>query len=573
MTSFLLQNSESEKWPLRNRQECLGHVDACVDNCGRYLTTDGSLVKYGGFIEGFQTTFATFYGEHDRYEDAEKLFLKSLSLQEQTLGQQNIATLSTLNNLGALYLGARQLGKAKEYLGLALQIKESLLGPDHPRTLNSVNNVGNLLVLQLKYDGAIQMYRRTYQGYSKINGTMHKTVVEAMNNLGEVALKKGELPKAELIFKEAFNKARMISGGKDDALVLYLASNVALVYKLQHRYQESIQTYMDVVLGREKLLGEKHSSTMQSMCEVADVYKLLGQEHSADEWYQRGEASPERKQRGEPLVKEVSKPISETATESSPGTSVPPNLNESNSRVNSIATQGDQMEWESDPAPSIDRMGQRMGQGACLPLPSNQSYGSGDIERMGHSFSQLPTAYPTGPSHNQYTSGIDRQGYPSINVPSFHWLQYDQGIAKNIEIGITRSALQAGSSIDRAGMQMMQQASSPVRAPLSSHPAASPGSTFGNDIDRAGMASWNNPPMIRSRPPIATPMNSTTYTHQTIDRVPIRMTNPNYAGLHNNLPWNSSIGRQFNPDTRPQNNCEHIERGGVCMHNVFHGRR
>jgi tetratricopeptide (TPR) repeat protein len=363
MTSSLIQSFDREKLSFQTRQGLLAHIDACLDNCSHYLTSDESLIIYGGFLEGFQTTFATFYGEHDRYKDAEKLFLKSLSLQQQKLGYENIATLSTLNNLGALYLEARQLERAKANLELALQVKETMLGPDHPRTLNSVNNMGNLLTLQTNYDGARQMYQRTLEGYSKINGAMHKTVFESLNNLGEVAMKKGDFPEAEQIFKKAFTMARTLSGDKDDSLVLYLASNVALVYKLQHKYQEALQIYSDVVTGRERLVGAEHSSTLQSMCEVADVYTILGDEASANEWYHKGNASPERRERGklgatmetEPklTISRANDNPTENLTPSAPAagqsSSLPLHRDSQNDDVTQLIHEDDQMEWESLP--------------------------------------------------------------------------------------------------------------------------------------------------------------------------------------------------------------------------------
>ena len=298
MTSAFIQSFDNEKLSFRNRQDLLAHIDASTDNCAYHLTSEEALITYGGFVEGYQTTFATFYGDHDRFNDAEKLFLKALSLQEPKLGYKSIATLSTLNNLGALYLSARQLENAKPKLELALRIKETMLGADHARTLNTVNNIGNLLALQMKYDEATLMYQRTLEGYTKINGAMHNTVFESLNNLGEVAMKKGDFKEAEQFFKTAFTKARTISGGKDNSLVLYLGSNIALVYKLQRRYHEALQTYADVVAGRERLLGAEHSSTLQSMCEVADVHMILGDAKSANEWYQKGSATSERRKRG-----------------------------------------------------------------------------------------------------------------------------------------------------------------------------------------------------------------------------------------------------------------------------------
>ncbi|ESZ90042.1 hypothetical protein SBOR_9571 [Sclerotinia borealis F-4128] len=293
-TASVIQERDTEMFSLQKRQELLSHIDACIDNTTCYLTDQKSIIEYGGFVEGFQTTFATFYGQHDRNLDAERLFRQSLDTQMSQLGTNNIATLSTMNNLAALYLDSKRLDEARPLLYQALAIKESILGAEHPRTLNTVNNLGNLLVLQLNFDDATNMYQRTLAGYQKLKGPIHKTVIESLNNLGEVAMKRGNFSEAEGLFQEGLRKLQICSGGEEDALALYVKSNVALVYKLQHRYEEAENAYHTLIEKRKALLGSKHSSTLQSICELADVYFALGQLKLAGEWYLQGGASRER---------------------------------------------------------------------------------------------------------------------------------------------------------------------------------------------------------------------------------------------------------------------------------------
>ncbi|KAI9641409.1 hypothetical protein NHQ30_010211 [Ciborinia camelliae] len=298
LTASVIQEGDTEMLSLQKRQELLSHIDACIENSSSFLTDEQSIIEHGGFVEGFQTTFATFYGQHDRNIDAERLFHRSLNIQISQLGINTIATLSTMNNLAALYLDSKRLDEARPLLYQTLEIKEIMLGPEHPRTLNTVNNLGNFLVLQLQFEDATKMYQRTLAGYRKLNGPVHKTVIECLSNLGEVAMKRGNFLEAERLFQEGLEKLQISSNGEEDGLALYLKSNVALVYKLQHRYQEAEKAYEDLIEKRKALLGSKHSSTLQSMCELGDVYFALGQLKLAGEWYLQGGASKERVIRG-----------------------------------------------------------------------------------------------------------------------------------------------------------------------------------------------------------------------------------------------------------------------------------
>ncbi|KAK6597410.1 NB-ARC and TPR domain protein [Botrytis cinerea] len=294
LTASVIQETDTELLSLQKRQELLSHIDACVENRSSFLTDQQSVIEYGGVVEGFQTTFATFYGQHDRNGDAERLFMHSLDIQISLLGTNNIATLSTMNNLAAMYLDSRRLEEACTLLRQTLEIKHTMLGPQHPRSLNTANNLANLLVLQLQFDSATEMYEKTLVGYQKLNGPVHKTVIESLNNLGEVAMKRGNFLEAEKLFQEGLKKLELLSGGGEDGLALYIKANIALVYKLQHRYQEAERCYHAIIRKRNALLGPKHSSTLQSMCELGDVYFALGQLQLAGEWYIHGCASKER---------------------------------------------------------------------------------------------------------------------------------------------------------------------------------------------------------------------------------------------------------------------------------------
>ncbi|KAF7897692.1 uncharacterized protein EAF01_008658 [Botrytis porri] len=294
LTASVIQGTDTELLSLQKRQELLSHIDACIENKSSFLADQQSVIEYGGIVEGFQTTFATFYGQHDRNNDAERLFMHSLDIQKSLLGTNNVATLSTMNNLAAMYLDSRRLEEARPLLHQALEIKHTMLGPRHPRTLNTANNLANLLVLQFQFDAATEMYERTLLGYQNLNGPVHKTVIESLNNLGEVAMKRGNFLEAEKLFQEGFKKLELLGGGGEDGLALYLKANIALVYKLQHRYQEAEHCYHAIIQKRKALLGPKHSSTLQSMCELGDVYFALGQLKLAGEWYIHGCACKER---------------------------------------------------------------------------------------------------------------------------------------------------------------------------------------------------------------------------------------------------------------------------------------
>jgi tetratricopeptide (TPR) repeat protein len=298
MTASLIRDTDSENLPLSARQELLGHIDSCVENAQQFLKTPESKTIHGGLIEGFQTVLASFYSRHDRHADAENLFTEALVYQKRELGNFHVETMCTMNELGALYLKMGDVKNAEFMLTESLQAKERALGPDHPRTLNTVNNIGNLYSLQLQLDKATEMYQRVLEGYTKLYGPKDRSVAEAWNNLGEISMKQGRFSVAQEQFVTALETVRGSAGG-DTAFILYLKSNLALMYKFENLFNLAKDLYSEVIEGRSVMLGVGHSSTLQSMCEMGDVFLAEGNKQAAEVWYVKGKASVERRKKTE----------------------------------------------------------------------------------------------------------------------------------------------------------------------------------------------------------------------------------------------------------------------------------
>ncbi|KAK3312593.1 hypothetical protein B0H66DRAFT_484639, partial [Apodospora peruviana] len=66
--------------------------------------------------------------------DAEAMYDRALQGYEKVLGPTHISTLSSVNNLAALYKYKGRLSEAEAMYNRALQGKEKLLGPGHTST-------------------------------------------------------------------------------------------------------------------------------------------------------------------------------------------------------------------------------------------------------------------------------------------------------------------------------------------------------------------------------------------------------------------------------------------------------
>ncbi|KAF8451346.1 hypothetical protein BDZ91DRAFT_669232, partial [Kalaharituber pfeilii] len=62
----------------------------------------------------------------------------------KALGTEHPTTLTTVNNIAALFQDMGQHDKALEYFQRALVGREKALGTEHPTTLTTVNNIAAL---------------------------------------------------------------------------------------------------------------------------------------------------------------------------------------------------------------------------------------------------------------------------------------------------------------------------------------------------------------------------------------------------------------------------------------------
>ncbi|MGB6167049.1 MAG: tetratricopeptide repeat protein [Geitlerinemataceae cyanobacterium] len=104
---------------------------------------------------------AELYESMGRYNEAEPLYVRSLSISEQQLGADHPSTATSLNNLAGLYESMGRYNEAEPLYVRSLSIREQQLGADHPSTASSLNNLAGLYRSMGRYSEAEPLYVRT----------------------------------------------------------------------------------------------------------------------------------------------------------------------------------------------------------------------------------------------------------------------------------------------------------------------------------------------------------------------------------------------------------------------------
>lgn len=334
LTSYL-RSVDSRNLPFETNQETLLHIDSCVRHDKDLLSGLSDRGLDNSWIINFR--FANFYGDQDRYDEAEKLYERALTIAEKKRGAADPRTLDIMNglantyyyqnrydeseklsrsiynfflinsektpnvhdhgaleNLANVYVHQRRYDEAEKLLKRTLNNREKRLGATHPDTLTTVNNLANLYSTQGQYDQAERLYKRALTGRREKLGATHLDTLETMQNLGLVYYKYGRYDEAEKLVEEALvgEKEKL---GATHSDTLYTIHGLGLVYYEQGRYDEAEKLGEQALTGRKERLGATHPETLETMYNLGSVFYQQSRYDKAEKLWKQALTGQEEK--------------------------------------------------------------------------------------------------------------------------------------------------------------------------------------------------------------------------------------------------------------------------------------
>ena len=294
MLALFITKNDAIDLPYRLRSALLRHIDAAQLNISRYLKTEDSKRAHGGYLQGQQAVFATFYGKHDRTVEAEALFAAVLSQQTRYLGPMDIAVLATTNNLASLYLRLQRYEQAEVLLRRVLLGKEQHFPPNDLRIANTINELGIVCSQLGRCDEARTLYLRNLNVFLQNQNTSVNNLKIVYSNLGEVAMRQGKLAEAGKWFEKAMGQGR---NGQSTCQVVHQTGNENPLDEIDCQillnkgrllhcagmFDMAHATYERARQGLVMLLGPKHSQVIAVEKELAFMIPLETSDLSIDE--------------------------------------------------------------------------------------------------------------------------------------------------------------------------------------------------------------------------------------------------------------------------------------------------
>ena len=235
-------------------------------------------------LDGLLKDYAQFLYDYGKYKEAEPIYLRLISLREETKGKENSDTAESYNDIGGVYKNQGDYTKALEYYQKALDILEKVLGKEHPSTATSYNNIGLTYNNLGDYTKALEYYFKAQDIREKVLGKEHPDTATSYNNIGGVYKKQGNYTKAlEYYFKDLAICEKVL--GKEHPSTATSYNNIGSVYDDQGDYPKALEYYFMALDIVKKGLGEEHPNTAASYNNIGGVYKSQGDYPKALEYY------------------------------------------------------------------------------------------------------------------------------------------------------------------------------------------------------------------------------------------------------------------------------------------------
>jgi tetratricopeptide (TPR) repeat protein len=224
---------------------------------------------------------AILYNSQGKYNEAEPLYRRSLSIREKQLGENHPDFAQSLNNLADLYYSQGKYEEAELLYRRSLSIWEKQLGENHPDVATSLNNLAELYRSQGRYKEVEPLYMRSLSIYEKQLGENHPNVATSLSGLANLYYDQGKYNEAEPLLLRSLSIYEKQLGENHPDFANSLNS-LAGLYRNQEKYNEAESLYLRSLSIWEKQLGENHPDVAASLSGLAVLYRTQGKYEEAE---------------------------------------------------------------------------------------------------------------------------------------------------------------------------------------------------------------------------------------------------------------------------------------------------
>ncbi|KAJ7027411.1 hypothetical protein C8F04DRAFT_1238095 [Mycena alexandri] len=231
---------------------------------------------------GSGVAFSYIYLSVGKFTEAQNLIEQTCEKYRLVFGEEHLATLKAMHQLGLTYSHLGEYKKAKELEVMVLEKRTKLLGEDHADTLVTM---GNLAITHSElgdFDKAKELEVTVLEKRTKLLGEDHPDTLSAMGNLAATHSEFRDFDKAKELKVTVLEKRTQLLG-QDHPDTLMAMGNLAGTHSDLGDFEKAKELDVTVLEKRTTLLGRDHPDTLRAMANLAATHSKLGDFEKAKE--------------------------------------------------------------------------------------------------------------------------------------------------------------------------------------------------------------------------------------------------------------------------------------------------
>ena len=198
------------------------------------------------------------------------------------LGEDNLRTISAMDDLAVAYLNNGNYSLSIEMLENCITLSKNTLGEDHSQTIRASSNLAAAYLKSGNSNKTIELYEKCYELRKKTLGEDHKDTKKALKNLA-IAYKKLWEKYNSIEYIEKYYALMRKIYGEESKKTIYALFDLARSYSNSGNYRKSIDLYERCYALEKNTLGEEHTSTIKTINNLAFAYKNYGNQQKCVE--------------------------------------------------------------------------------------------------------------------------------------------------------------------------------------------------------------------------------------------------------------------------------------------------
>ncbi len=154
-------------------------------------------------VASLLNNLAVVHKYQGRFTEAGRLYRRALRITVRALGPEHPDVAAVYHNLGGLEHARGRYAKGEPFARRSVAIREKALGADHPDVAADRAALAALLDGQGKYDEAERLCRRALAVFERVFGPEHYEVAVNLNNLAALRQSRGDAAGAERLARRA----------------------------------------------------------------------------------------------------------------------------------------------------------------------------------------------------------------------------------------------------------------------------------------------------------------------------------------------------------------------------------